>query len=78
MVIYRQVDNDNQVNLIRWSMNIELIYGKEDKIIVEVESGAIKFKFRKENLNPFRNKMIKITLFFEDIEGVSLNGIGGI
>ena len=49
MVIYRQVDNDNQVNLIR-SMNIELIYGKEDKIIVEVESGAIKFKFRKEKL----------------------------
>jgi len=73
------------------SMDVELVAGKEGKLIVaaesnliayittKVENGTLKISVEKGvSLDPSNNKTIKITVPFEDLEEVTLTGSGDI
>lgn len=86
----RNVSNYDQVAL-EGSMDVELIAGKEGNLRVEAESnlmeyiltevsgGKLKISIESEvNVNPSRNKGIKVIVPFESIHKVSLTGSGDI
>lgn len=86
----RRVADYNQVSL-EGSMDVELIAGREGNLKVEAESNLMehiltevsggKLKISVErgiNLQPSRNKTIKITVPFESLDRVSLTGSGDI
>lgn len=86
----RSVSNYDEVALLG-SMNVELVAGKEGKIkveaeenlmeyiLTEVEGGHLKISVEKGyNLQPSRNKNIRITVPFESLDAVTLTGSGDI
>lgn len=86
----RRVSDYDQISL-EGSMDVELIAGREGNLKVEAESNLIeyvltevsggKLKISVENginLQPSRNKTIKITVPFESLDQVSLTGSGDI
>lgn len=86
----RSVSDYDQVAL-QGFMDVELVAGAEGKLTVEAESnlqefiitevsnGKLKISVEEGvNLDPSRNYEIRITVPFEDLDGVSLTGSGDI
>ena len=86
----RSTSNYDEIYLVG-SMDVELVAGKEgqikveaesnlmEHIITEVKNGALKISpADKVNLQPSRNKSIKLTVPFKDIRGVKLTGSGDL
>lgn len=86
----RSVSNYDKVSLVG-SMDVDLVRGKEGELKIEAESnlqqyittevsnGVLKISVEKGvSISPSRNMGVKVTVPFEDLEGVALTGSGDI
>lgn len=91
MTTQTRTTSDYEKVSLQGSMDLELVAGTEGKIkveaesnlqeyiLTEVENGVLKVSVEKGiNLNPSRNKEIKITVPYKDIDGITLTGSGDI
>ena len=88
--ITRNVGDYDQVN-VGGFFDVELVYGDEgtitiegesnllDYLVTEVKGSALKIKVEKgKNLKPNRNKTIRVTVPFRDLDEVTLAGSGDV
>lgn len=86
----RSISNYDKVSLVG-SMDVDLVRGKEGELKIEAESnlqqyittevsnGVLKISVEKGvSISPSRNMGVKVTVPFEDLEGVALTGSGDI